>query len=146
MTATEVLTADAVLTTAPKPRFKKQTRPAGTGSVFVRGRMAWIAYRHNGEQVLESTRQTDEHVAAKILREKLRTSDTPAHVTAKAERVSFDEVAALYTADYIQKGNRTLKKAKECLRALREAFGGPWLAITEPRIERYKAECLDRPE
>src|SRR5439155_1583503 len=31
-------------------------------------------------------------------------------------------------------------------RALREVFGGPWLAVTEPRIERYKAECLDRGE
>ena len=67
-------------------------------------------------------------------------------MTAKAERVTFDEVAALYIADYVQKGNRTLKKAKECVRALREVFGGPWLAVTEPRIERYKAECLNRGE
>lgn len=121
-------------------------RPAGTGSVFYRGRIAWIAYRHNGEQVCESTRQTDEQVAAKILREKLRTADTPAHVTPKAERVTFDEVAALYTADYVQRANRTLKKAKECVRALRGVFGGPWLAVIEPRIERYKAECLEAGE
>jgi hypothetical protein len=27
-----------------------------------------------------------------------------------------------------------------------EVFGGPWLAITEPRIERYKAERLEAGE
>jgi integrase len=120
----------------------KQRRPAGTGSVFYRGRIAWLAYRHNGEQLCESTKQTDRKVAEKMLREKLRTADTPAHITAKADAVTFDDVAALLLTYHEQKRSRSLVHVQRHVRQLREFFGGRWLAITEPRIERYKAAQL----
>src|SRR5207244_106691 len=111
-------------------RPKKQKRPDGSVYVFFRGRVAWIAYIHNGKQVCESTRQCNEKVAEKILREKLRTADTPAHVTAEIQRVTFDEVAALIQADYKRKGNRTFRDMARRVRQLSEIFNGPWLAVT----------------
>src|SRR5439155_21571703 len=129
---------------AAAARGPTEKRPDGTGSIYFRGRVAWIAYIHNGEQVCESTRQGTVKVAEKLLREKLRTADTPAHITAQAERVSFDEVAALIHADYKRKGNRTYRDMVRRVRQLREVFNGPWLAITTVRVERYKNECLAR--
>jgi hypothetical protein len=123
-----------------------QKRPAGTGSVFYRGRIAWIAYRHNGEQVCESTKQIDRRVAEKMLREKLRTADTPEHVTAKADRVTFDDVAAVLLAEARKKNLRCLDDVERKVRQLREVFGGPWRAITTARVSQYQKDCAERGE
>ena len=44
--------------------------------------MYYIAYLHGGRQVVESTKQSDPNVAARMLRDRLRTAGTPGHVTA----------------------------------------------------------------
>src|SRR5262245_31199312 len=126
----------------PKKRGKeKARRPNGTGSIKFRGRVAWIGYMHRGKQVWESTRQGSEKKEADILREKLRTADTPAHITAKAQRVSFDDVAAVLLAEAKRKGLRSLPDIRRKVDQLKEAFAGPWLAITTARVTRYQDEC-----
>ena len=41
----------------------------GTGRVFQRGRVYWIAYYHRGKEIRESAHTEDERKARKLLRE-----------------------------------------------------------------------------
>ena len=54
--------------------MRKQTRPRHTGSIYrsAGSAMYYIAYLHGGRQVTESTKQSDPHVAARLLKEQLR--------------------------------------------------------------------------
>ena len=128
---------------------RRQKRPDGSGSLKLRGRIWWIRYMHNGQQVDESTKQSNEKVAGEMLREKLRTADMPNHVTARTQRVTFDDVAAVLLAEARkkqlakQKGAESMRRALRAkerkVEQLREAFGGPWLAINTARVNAYQA-------
>src|SRR5437870_1771673 len=141
----EVL-ASAARGRTPRAARRRPKRPDGTGSIKLRGRIFWIGYKHNGKQVWESTKQDNEKVAEQKLRETLRSADTPAHITAQAQRVSFDDVAAVLLAEAKKKRLRSLPDIKRKVEQLREAFGGPWLAITTARVNTYQAECAARGE
>jgi hypothetical protein len=43
----------------------------GDGRIFRRGRIWWVAYSRNGREHRESSRSTDEDVAARLLRKRL---------------------------------------------------------------------------
>src|SRR5262245_26201957 len=120
----------------------------GTGRVFQRKRSPfwWLSYYHRGKEIRESTEipatEDNRARAEKMLREKLKTAGTHKHVTPTVRRVTFEKVARVYLNDYRQQGRRSLRDAERHVRQLSETFAGPWLDVTEDRIELYKTESL----
>jgi integrase len=110
----------------------------GQGRLFRRKHSAswWIAYYHQGEEIRESARTTNERKAQAFLRERLRAAGTPAFVSPQAQRLRFEDLCQLLRADYVRKGNRSRLEYK--LTHLAEVFAGDLaLTITTARIDRY---------
>jgi integrase len=119
-------------------------RPRGTGRLFQRGGVWWIAYYHRGTEIRESAKTPSEHTARRLLRERLRTAGRPDFIGPAAERVTFDDLAALYLTDYRLNGRRSLRDATRNVEKLREVFGiDRALDITADRIAAYTARRLE---
>ena len=127
----------------------------GDGRIYQRGPVWWIEYWHNGKQVRETSNGvvykadgtksdgTIRQVAEKLLKERRRTAGTPHFIGPKAERVTFEDLAAMYLTDYTVNRRRSLDHAERYVKKLRGAFGlDRALAITTDRIEAYKAGRL----
>src|SRR5205823_9396244 len=81
--------------------------------------------------------------AEKLLKERRRTAGTPHFIGPKAERVTFDDLAALYLTDYKVNRRRSLDHAERYVRNLRASFGlDRALDITADRIAAYTAQRL----
>jgi integrase len=116
----------------------------GQGRLFQRGGVWWIAYYHRGREIRESAKTTSEQKAARLLRERLRTAGTQEFIGPAAQRVTFDDLAALYLTDYRLNGRRSLRDATRNVEMLREAFGmDRALDITADRIAAYTAGRLE---
>ena len=112
------------------------TRPRHTGSLRLRRNVWWARYYHNGTLVEVSTKETDKAKAAKVLRTKLRTADTPQFIPPAAEKLRFEDLCDLLRRDYARKGNRSRLGPR--LTPLSTRFAGELvLAITTPVIDAY---------
>ena len=86
---------------------------------------------------------TDQRAAEKLLRERRRTAGTPHFIGPKAERVSFDDLAAMYLTDYEVNRRRSVGHAARYVKNLRDVFGRDRaLDITADRIDAYKQQRL----
>ena len=86
---------------------------------------------------------TDRRAAEKLLQERRRTAGTPHFVGPKAERVTFEDLAAMYVTDYTVNRRRTLDHAERHVRNLRTTFGlDRAIDLTTDRIDAYKAARL----
>jgi len=104
----------------------------------------WVEYWHRGQQVRESSKSTHRRAAENLLKERRRTAGTPQFVGPQAERVTFDELAAMYLTDYRVNGRRSLKHAQRYVQHLRAAFGlDRAVDLTTDRIEVYKGQRLE---
>ena len=96
---------------------------AGTGRIYRRGHIYYIAYRWDGREYRESARSSDRAVAERLLATRLaerRGSGAPIAPT-------FDVMAAGYLDDYAVRRLRTLDTARGRVAHLNAAFGG-WAA------------------
>jgi hypothetical protein len=50
---------------------REKNKMRGQGHIYLRGRTYWASYYLNGEEIRESTKQTDPHRAEKFLKDKL---------------------------------------------------------------------------
>jgi integrase len=118
-------------------------RERGTGSLRRLGRVFWLRYYHRGRLVEESSGTSDEAEALRILRKKMKPTNTPLFIDPQARRLTFEQLAELVRADYQRKGNRSVRKLDEQLRHLADHFDG-WqaLAITSDHVDRYADERL----
>ena len=115
----------------------------GQGRIFQRGPVWWVSYYHRGREMRESSKSTDKRKAEKLLRERLRTTGTPAFVGPAAERLSFDDLAAMYLTDFRVNGKRSLADATRHVAHLKTVFGlDRALDITADRIATYTAQRL----
>ena len=93
---------------------------AGTGRIYRRGLIYYIAYRWEGREYRESARSSERGVAEQLLATRLaerRGSGAPAAPT-------FDALAAGYLDDYGVRRLRTLDTARGRVANLNAAFGG----------------------
>ena len=108
---------------------------AGTGRIYRRGLIYYIAYRWDGREYRESARSADRAVAQRLLATRLgerRGSGVPITLT-------FDALAASYLDDYGVRRLRTLDTARGRVAHLTAAFGGwPATAITIAAIRDYQ--------
>lgn len=109
----------------------------GRGRVFKRGRTFWIAYYHHGEEIRESAKTGDEKIAQKKLDARLKTTGTTHFVGPKEERVRYDDLAALYQADYRQNKLKTASDAERYVRQLRTFFGRERALKVPERVNDY---------
>lgn len=110
----------------------------GQGRAFRRGAIWWVAYYHRGQEIRESSRSTKRSVAQRLLRERLRTAGTPAFLGPVAERLGFEDLAAIYLTDFRVNGRRSIADAERNVRELRLFFGlSRVLDITAEQVSAY---------
>lgn len=93
------------------------------GRIYQRGNIWWIQYYGQGQLFRESTRSELKSAATSLL--KLREGEiSQGRLPAlKAEKTTFEELAALYLQDYQINGRKTHRRAQELTDRLRESFG-----------------------
>jgi integrase len=110
----------------------------GTGRLYRRGGTWWIQFSHRGELHRESSRSRVRADAAKLLRARLAEISQGRLLRRSPEKVTFQELEALYEADYIRRGNRSWARVEYSLKHLRPVFGKlPAVAITYEAVARY---------
>jgi integrase len=118
----------------------------GQGRLFRRTHSSswWVSYYHHGREIRESAKTTSEHKARALLRERLRTAGTQEFIGPAAQRVTFEDLAALYLTDYKLNGRRSARDAARNVAKLRGAFGiDRALDITTDRIAAYTERRLE---
>src|SRR6266581_6830493 len=82
--------------------------------------------------------------AEQLLKKRLRTAGAPEFIGPAAERISFDDLAAMYLTDYRVNGKRSLRDAERNVEKLRSVFGfDRALDITADRIAAFSAQRLE---
>lgn len=108
------------------------------GRVYKRGETWWIQYYGHGQLYRESTKSALKSVATSRLRMREGEVGQGRLPALKAERTTFDELAALYLQDYTINGRKTVKRAQELIDRLKESFGRfRAIGITTQHIRDY---------
>ncbi|HEY2805227.1 MAG TPA: tyrosine-type recombinase/integrase [Gemmatimonadales bacterium] len=119
-------------------------RGRGEGSVFLpeNGRTWWASHYVNGKRERFNTHELTRKLALKAL-----TSRTAAvsegRALPRADRVTFEDLAAGLVARYQLDGRRSLKRAQQALARLRETFGAhKALSITAAAADAYARDRI----
>jgi integrase len=108
------------------------------GCIYRRKGILWIKYYSDGKPFYESTDGDDRQVAEDLLEKRegeVGRGDVP---KANFRKVTFEDLAKDYLADYVIQDNKTLGKAECCVEHLRSMFGGrKAIKITTPLITKY---------
>lgn len=95
----------------------------GLGSTFKRGETWWIQYSHRGQVFRESSGSRVRADATALLRSRLGQIGSGIARPRDAERLTFEEMAAMLADDYRMNERRSLARAKQSLAHLRGFFG-----------------------
>jgi integrase len=110
----------------------------GDGSIYWRGNVAWIAYSFRGQMFRESAHTSDEKVARKLLKQRLKQVERPNFVGPKEDKWILADMKARIDADYERKENRSLKTVEYCFKHLEDAFQFVRVIdISTGRVEKY---------
>jgi integrase len=103
----------------------------------------WVAFHVNGQEQREPAKPNTERGALALLKQRLGDVANGTHVGRSAERVTFETLVGLLSADYTTKGRRTLTRALQCVENLRPHFGNlKAVQVTRARVRAYVAERL----
>lgn len=96
----------------------------GDGSTFLRGQVWWVAYWFRGRQYQESSKSTDEKVAKKLLRQRLREIHSKRRLVnpAREQRYTIHDLKNALVSDYKRKNNRSTDTMEHCFKHLQNAF------------------------
>lgn len=120
-----------------------ENRPRGTGRIYLRGEIYWIAYYRNGHQIRESAETTDERKAWKLLQRRLEEVKRPEFVGPSEKKLTLEDLEKKILADYERHGRRSLQTAQHCLKPVKAHFEyDTLLQITPSRIEKYQTDRL----
>jgi len=115
----------------------------GMGSIVRRGRVYWVAYWYRGKQYRESAGSTVRADAVKLLRRR-QAEMSRGQLNRDAERVGFDQLVQLITADYRVNERKSLARVRGDVAHLREHFGRERAVdITAARVSAYIAARLE---
>src|SRR5262245_26662035 len=110
-------------------------RERGSGSLKPRGSIWWLRYMHAAKRVEEPSKvrrtcecsgketswpDVNHKMALKMLRQKVKVADTPAHVPPSATKMTLTGLRGLLEADYKEKGRKTFRKIANIWRKLQE--------------------------
>src|SRR5205823_1010266 len=130
----------ATCSPARRTRHERGHAMRGDGRImkYPGSRFWYMAYSVNGKEVRESTKQTDEQRARRVLRNKiaevLRGEAVP-----HENKLRLGDLCEMLTTDYETNGRRSLKTIPYALRHLRDFFGegARAVAITTDRMQQY---------
>ena len=118
------------------------SKKRGNGRVFRRGRLWWIAFYSDGQEVRESSDSEDKAVAEKKLHGRLKDVEENNHIL-RQDKVRFGELLDGVVRDYRINGRRDMKNLKIRVKRLRDVFGRVRaIRLTGRRIEQYKDSRL----
>ena len=110
----------------------------GGGHLYLRGHTYWMKFYVNGRPVYESTRQTKETLAQRILNARLGRVAMGEAVLPRLDRITYDEAAKDLRDYYTSSGKRNLEEAEYRLAHLDTCFQHHRLtAIGPAEITRY---------
>lgn len=114
------------------------------GMIYKRGNVWWIKYYRNGKSYRESSGSTKKMVAKKLLDRRegdIAQGKTPG---IQFEKVTFDELADGFLADYRINKKKSLVRAERSVNHLKAVFEGfRATGITTPVINQYIQDRLD---
>lgn len=112
----------------------------GDGRIYKRGELFYVAYSIGGREFRESTGSRDPTYAQTLLETRLQERDRAQRAVAAAPtRVTYDDLATAYVAEYELHQHRTVATAKARVEHLRTFFRGMVAAaITAGVIARYQ--------
>jgi hypothetical protein len=125
-------------------------RERGTGRVYQQrvphnpGRTLqvwWIDYSVDGRRYRESSKSRKKSDAVKLLKQRL--GQTPEQASARAQKLTFEDLEAGIVAEYQGEGRKSLGRLQAAFAHLREPFEG-WTAraITAEALQKYADERL----
>ena len=120
----------------------------GTGRVFRRGNVCWIAYYHHGKEIRESAGTNEEKKAVKLLRQRLKEigADEVGARTfiPRQDRVLVGTILDRLEADFRLREIRGLDKALCHMKPVRAFFGDMRaIHVEEATIDQYIKDRLD---
>lgn len=95
----------------------------GMGRMFKRGSAWWIAYYHRGKEFRESSGSENEAQARKLLKKRIGEMGRGRLIGPVEEKVTFEEMAQDFLADYQTNGKRSLRSARLSVNHLAAFFG-----------------------
>ncbi len=121
-------------------------RHNGDGSLFLRGRIWWIAYKHpDGARRKESADTDRRTVAERLLRKRIGAGANNLPVIPRVEKLTFNDAAKMVVNDFTAHGKRSLPMVERRLRLhLTPYFGGRRLVgITSDDVTAFIAKRQD---
>jgi integrase len=101
----------------------------GLGSVYKRGRIYWVAFYHNGQQVCKSAETDNETEANRFLQDQLEAANNGRLVTGSGSKLTIADLCRIVEDDYVTNEKRSLDRAQDGLAHLKEFFGADTRAL-----------------
>lgn len=115
------------------------------GSIYKRGNVYWIKYYRHGKPYRESSESKKEADAKRLLKKREGEISSGKLPGIYFEKVKFDELAEDFLADYRINKKKSLGRAENSVKHLKEFFEGMRVPqITTPLITAYIEDCLKR--
>ncbi len=128
----------------------KDKRDRGSGSIFQpewkdpktreyrKSPTWWIQYHHHGKKFRESSKSDSRADAVKLLNRRMGEMGTGKLIGPDAEKVTFENLAAMIENDYKANSLKSLERAQSAMGHLKATFGlDRALEITADRIDKY---------
>lgn len=114
------------------------------GTLYLRGRIWWIKYYHNGEMVRESSGSTTKMIAKKLLAKRDAELSMGQLPGVYFERVTVKQIMDDMLADYRINELKSLRRAEQSTVHILRVFKGYTVPqVTTPRINSYILQRLD---
>ncbi len=114
------------------------------GTIYRRKNIYWIKYYRNGKPYYESTHSDKKEVAKRLLKERESEILRGEFPEIYFEWTRFEELAEDFLMDYRINNKKSLKRASECVKKLKEMFEGMKATdITTSRIREYVEKRME---
>jgi len=111
------------------------------GTIYLRGHTYWLKYYRNGKVYRESGKTDKESEAKRLLKKREGEIATGKIPGVYFDRITFDELAEDFLADYRVNGKKSLRRAERSVNHLRKAFTAYKIPqLTTPKIKAYIEE------
>lgn len=102
---------------------ERKTRAYGKGRIFRRGKVLWISYCQDGQEIRESSGSKAHAVARDLLRKRQGEQEAGTLLPREARKLTVREALALLVADYERRERRTLRSLHGHVAAWNAAMG-----------------------
>lgn len=101
----------------------ERKRAYGKGRIFRRGKVLWISYCQDGQEIRESSGSKAHAVARDLLRKRLGEQESGMLLSREARKLTVREALALLVADYERRGRRSLPAVRGHVAAWEAVMG-----------------------